>query len=64
MFAKLSLKSFVYSLIELLHFTEESPVVASIYEKYGIKKINCYQLSTDTDRTSIQFIIVSFLNVM
>ena len=33
MFAKLSLKSFVYSLIELLHFPEEHPVVASIYEK-------------------------------
>ena len=33
MFAKLSLKSFVYSLIELLHFPEENPVVASIYEK-------------------------------
>ena len=33
MFAKLSLKSFVYSLIELLHFPEENPDVASIYEK-------------------------------
>ena len=34
LFAKLSLKSFVYSLVELLHFPEENPIVASIYEKY------------------------------
>ena len=36
MFAKLSLKSFIYSLVELLHFPEENPIVASIYEKYDI----------------------------
>ena len=30
MFAKLSLKSFIYSLVELLHFPEENPVVSSI----------------------------------
>ena len=59
MFAKLSLKSFVYSLVELLHFPEENPLVASIYEKYKIKEIQCYQILTDTDSTSIQFIIVS-----
>ena len=34
LFAKLSLKSFVYSLVELLHFPEENPIVTSIYEKY------------------------------
>ena len=59
MFAKLSLKSFIYSLVELLHFPEENPVVASIYEKYQIEQILCYQVLTDTDSTSIQFIIVS-----
>ena len=37
LFAKLSLKSFVYSLVEL----------------------RCYQILTDTDSISIQFIIVS-----
>ena len=36
MFTKLSLKSFIYSLVELLHFPEENPIVASIYEKYDI----------------------------
>ena len=59
MFAKLPLKSFVYSLVELLHFPEENPIVASIYEKCNIEQINCYQILTDTDSTSIQFIIVS-----
>ena len=59
MFAKLSLKSFIYSLVELLHFPEENPVVASIYEKYEIEQILCYQVWTDTDSTLIQFIIVS-----
>ena len=59
MFAKLSLKSFIYSLVELLHFPEENPVMASIYEKYEIEQILCYQVLTDTDSTSIQFIVVS-----
>ena len=59
MFAKLSLKSFVYSLVELLHFPEENPIVSSIYEKYDIEQINCYQILRVTDSTCIQFIIVS-----
>ena len=59
MFAKLSLKTFVYSLVELLHFPEENPIVADIYKKYKIYGIQCYQILTDTDSTSIQFIIVS-----
>ena len=59
MFAKISLKSFIYSLFELLHFPEENPTVAAIYEKYKIDKINRYQILTDTDSTSIQFIVIS-----
>ena len=62
MFAKLSLKSFIYSLVELLHFPEENPVVSSINEKYKIEQILCYQVLTDTDSTSIQFIMVSELD--
>ena len=58
-FAKLSLKSFIYSLVELLYFPQENPVVAEIYEKYKIEIIFCYHVLTDTDSTSIQFIIVS-----
>ena len=59
MFAKLSLKSFIYSLVELLAFPEENPIVQRIYEKYHIEKIYCYHVLTDTDSTSLQFIIVS-----
>ena len=59
MFAKLSLKSFIYSLVELLYFPEENPIFAFIYEKYGIEKIHCYHILTDTDSTAIQFVIVS-----
>ena len=59
MFAKLSLKSFVYTLVVPLHFPEENPIVASIYEKYTIGQKSCYQILTDTDSTSTQFIIVS-----
>ena len=59
MFVKLSLKSFIYSLVELLHFPGENTIVASIYKKYEIEQIFYYQVLTDTDSTSIQFIIVS-----
>ena len=59
MFAKLSLKSFIYSLAELLSFPEENLIVSKIYEKYGIENILCYHVLTDTDSTSIQFLIVS-----
>ena len=33
MFAKLSLRSFIYSLVELLYFPEENPIVFQIYEQ-------------------------------
>ena len=59
MFAKLSLKSFVYSLIELLAFPEENPIVQGIYQKYDIEKIYCYHILADTDSTSLQFNVVS-----
>ena len=59
MFAKLSLKSFIYSLVELLSFPEENLIVSKIYEKYEIEKILCYHVLTNTDSTSIQFVIVS-----
>ena len=61
MFAKLPLKSFIYSLIELLAFPEENSIVQRIYQKYGIEKFCCYHILTDTDSTSLQFIIVSDL---
>ena len=59
MFAKLSLKSFIYSIVELLYFPEKNPIVAEIYEKCEIEKIHCYHILTDPDSTAVQFIIVS-----
>ena len=59
MFAKLPLKSFIHSLVELLHFPKENQIVVSIYEKCEIEKNLCYHVLTDTYSTSIQFNIVS-----
>ena len=59
MFAKLSLKSFIYSLIELLAFPEENSIVSKIFDKYEIERIFCYHFLTGTDSTSLQFIIIS-----
>ena len=59
MFTKLSLKRFIYSLVELLYFPDENPIVQSIYNKYNIEKIHCYHILTDTDSTAIQYIILN-----
>ena len=59
MFAKLSLKSFIYSLAELLAFPEENETVEKIYRKYEIKRIFCYHVLTDTDSTLLNFLIIS-----
>ena len=57
MFAKLSLKSFIYSLTEILSFP--SSIAKEIYKKYQIDRILCYHILTDTDSTSMQFVILS-----
>ena len=59
MFAKLSLKSFVYPIVELLSFPDLNPNVAKIYRKCDIERIICYHVLTDTDSTSLQFVIIS-----
>ena len=58
MFAKLSLKSFIYDLVETFYFP--SQLVLDYYKKYKIKKIN--HILTDTDSTALQFIIISDAN--
>ena len=57
MFAKLSLKSFDYSLCKILH--SPGPKDKEIFEKYQIEKMQCYLVLTDTDSTALQFIIIS-----
>ena len=56
MFAKVSIKSFVYDIIDVFMFPDET--TKSIYEKYKIEKCYVYQCLTDTDSTSINFIFV------
>lgn len=59
MLAKLLLKSFIYSIVELLTFPEENSIVSRIYEKDEIEKILWYHVLTNTYSTSLQLIIVS-----
>ena len=59
MFAKLSLKSFIYSLIGLLTFPEKNSIVSKIFDKYEIERIFCYHVLTNTDSILLQFIIIS-----
>ena len=60
MFAKVSIKSFVYDLIDVLMFPDEK--TQTIYEKYMVKKCYLYQNLTDTDSTSIFFLFICHLN--
>ena len=57
MFAKLSLKSFIYLLTEILSFPDED--VKKIYDKYMIEQTICYHIVTDKDSISLQFEIIS-----
>ena len=57
MFAKLSLKSFIYELAELFTFPDE--IVRTIYDKYQIERVYVYHVFTDTDSTAIQFVVIS-----
>ena len=57
MFAKLSLKSFIYDIAETFCFPDET--VAEIYQKSLIEKVFVYHILTDTDSTAIQFIFIS-----
>ena len=57
MFAKLSLKSFIYQLAELFMFPDE--IIQAIYNKYQIERVYVYHVLTDTDSTAIQFVVIS-----
>ena len=57
MFAKLSLKSFVYEIIETNCFPNQK--TKQILKKYQIEKVEIYHILTDTDSTSLKFIFIS-----
>ena len=56
MFSKLSIKSFVYDIIDVFMFPNET--IKKIYQKYNIEQCFVEQNLTDTDSTSIFFIFI------
>ena len=56
MFAKLSIKSFVYDMIDVFCFPNDD--IKTIYSRYQIEKCLLYQNLTDTDSTSLFFIFI------
>ena len=56
MFAKLSIKSFVYDMIDVFCFPNEK--IKEIYHQYQIQKCFLYQNLTDTDSTSLFFVFI------
>ena len=51
MFSKISLKSFVYDIIDVFCFPDNA--VSEIYEKNEIVKVFIYLILTDTDSCSL-----------
>ena len=60
MFSKVSIKSFVYDLIDVFMFPDQE--IREIYQKYQVDKCYLYQNLTDTDSTSMFFLFVCNLN--
>ena len=59
MFSKVSLKSFVYDLIDVSMFPNED--TRKIYDEYQVQKCYLQQDLTDTDSTSVFFIFICHL---
>lgn len=57
MFAKSSLMSFMYEMIETFCFSDKK--VQKIVEKYLIEKVQIYRVLTDIDSTCLQFFFIS-----
>ena len=55
MFSKVSIKSFVYDLIDIFMFPNQE--IQEIYQKYQVEKCYLYQNLTDTDSTSVFFVL-------
>ena len=56
-FAKLSLMSFIYDILETFCFPDEK--VKKIYEKYQMEDVYIYHILTDRDSTSRKFVFIS-----
>ena len=60
MFSKISLKSFVYDLIDVYMFRNED--TRKIYDDFKIRKCFFYQNITDTDSTSVFSVFICDLS--
>ena len=56
MFAKVSIRSFLYDIIDVFSDPDES--IQDIYSKYYVKKCFLYKKLIDTDTTSLSFVFV------
>ena len=56
MFAKLSLKSFIYELSEAMCLPDET--FLNIYRKYNTERVEIFHILTDTNSTSLKFIFI------
>ena len=59
-FAKLSLKSFIYDLLETFCFSQKQ--ITDLYKKYLIEKVKIFHILTNTDSTALEFIFISDSN--
>ena len=62
MFAKTSIISFVYDMINVFCFPEDNPNIQAICDKHKIEKCFLHQNLTDTDSTSLFFVFICNLN--
>ena len=62
MFAKTSIISFVYDMIDVFCFPEDSSKVQVIYDKHNIEKYLLYQHLTNTESISLFFVFICNLN--
>ena len=60
MFSKISLKSFVYDVIDIFCFPDD--IISEIYERNDILKVFIYLILTDTDSCSLQFTFINRLS--
>ena len=57
MFAKRSIKSFIYNITETFYFPTKE--IEDLYDKYFIEKAEILHILTNTDSTALQFIFIS-----
>ena len=57
MFPKLSLKSFIYDVIETFCFPQKE--IVKLYRKFWIEEVEIFHILTDIDSTALKFIFIS-----